>query len=517
MSFQVRRLQESPPRRPIPWKAVAAWAFALRRPFLGLVERWKIHRQEHAKHEKRVRILKRVAIGLAAVLCSLILIAGTVKALVAMRVLNLNSIFNVAGADLPKDAFGHTNLLLLGQGDAGHDGQDLTDTMMIASIDPTTKSVVMLSLPRDLYLLDTKNMGRGRINGMYQGYKHLLRTTIKQTEADASQVAMVELADELGKLLGMKIHHTVKVDFIGFVKAVDAVGGFEIDVPADLVDTQYPNERENGYTTFIVRAGLQQFDGSTALKYARSRHSTSDFDRSARQQMVLKALADKLKQDGVMAHPDRILSLWNILSENMETTMTLRELIGLAELGTEIDRSNILSMQLNDQVGYTYLAAPGGFLYAPPRDQFGGASVLLPVSIPQSPVTWKQIQSLVTLLVHTRSPYVAHPLLEVYNAGAKAGSSRSLSSELTRYGFDVTKAENAPDGEHDKEKSYIQALQADAALAQFFGTLLKIPVATLPEGALLPPKTIQIYLGKDYAYVPFQSLLPSTNTGALGN
>ena len=506
MTFKVRRITSGKPaNRTIPWKPALHWLRKIHYPFAVVMGRFKAHREKKQKHDHRVNILKRILVVLIAILCALLVIAAVTSTLVKLRIVSVHSIISVAGAELPKDAYGHTNILLLGVGDANHEGIDLTDTMMVASLDPATKSAVLLSLPRDLYLLDAHNLGKGRINSLYRDYKAQLRSTMKITEAQASQLAMQELAKEIGLLLNIKIHHVVKVDFSGFTQAVDAVGGFDIDVPEELVDPEYP-ATEDSYTTLVIHAGKQHFDGETALKYARSRHSTSDFDRAGRQQQILAALGDKVRGSGLFARPDRIISLIHIVQEHLETTMQLRELIGLAQMGLGIDRTNLLAMQINDQAGlYGVKAAPGGFLYAPPRDQFKGASVLLPVSIPPMPVTWKRIQTLAALLVDTRTPYLAHPSIQILNAGAPSGSSKALGAELTRYGFMVDKTENAPS--RDQPTSSVVVGTKDKALGQFFADLFKMPLQ-LSEAPEMGGGVVTITLGKNYHYAPMQYLPP---------
>lgn len=506
MSFSVRRIKEPRPRRSWPWQKGLLIALSVARPLLGWYRAWRAEKREQ---QHRILALKRLFLVLVAVLFSLVVVAGLAKTFLTMGSWGLSMFVSVAGAELPKDTDGFTNVLLLGQGDEGHDGVDLTDTIMVASFDPTqTKSVVVVSLPRDLYLLKTEKMGAGRINSLYRDYKgHLLTQGL--TEEAAIQEGMRELAAEIGRQMGLTLHHVVKADFIGFVKAVDAVDGVDVDVPYSIVDTEYPDENY-GYQTFAINAGLQHLDGETALKYARSRHTTSDFDRSARQQQVLVALAEKAKSMGIHTDIGTITDLYAILSEHVATTLTSRELIAFAGLAEQIDRSRVITMQLSDRNGlYNSGVEAGGFLYGPPRDQFGGASVLLPVSIPEFPVTWKQIKTLTQVLYRNRAVHLAHPRIAVLNAGARSGLGRAIGGELMRYGFEVPVIENA-EGIEDQPSSFIVARSpADQPLAELFGSLLLLPVQTAPIG--LPPEsleTVTIFLGKDYAYQPLQALVP---------
>lgn len=463
------------------------------------VARWAERKQEEEHRARRMRLLRRTFLASCLTLAGVFVLALGVKALVYSRIVSVSGVVAVTGADLPRDAHGHLNLLLLGQGDESHDGVDLTDTMIIASLDPEeTHSAVMLSIPRDLYVR-TQKMGSGRINNVYRDYKYWLMHN-KDLEKDAaSQEAMKELAGEVGALMGVDIHGVLKVDFIGFVQAVDALGGVEVDVPYDIVDREYPGPNY-GYQTFSISKGLQTLDGETALKYARSRHTTSDFSRSGRQQQIIKQLGAKVKEEGVLSNPSRLLSLMKIMENHVESTLSLRELVGLGGVGMRLDQQRVLSIQLTNEEG-----SPGGFLYNPPRADFGGASVLLPYQ-------WKNVRTFVRLVMNMRTPYLPRSAIRVLNAGAPSGAGRRIGFELLRYGFDVIDMANA-EGE-DRELSSIEPGSADdAATVDFLAETLgmaKLPAMDTTgivtgTGARLP---VTITLGKDYVYKDFPSLLP---------
>lgn len=513
MSFTVRSLREDPkPRAQSSWKPWFNILLKMSGPLIVIGRIWREKHEARIQHEHRVNLLKRIIVILVALFCAVLLFAGTAKALISLRVLSLQNIISVTGSDLPVDAYGHTNILLLGQGDAGHDGIDLTDTIMIASIDAKkTKSTVLLSLPRDLYFLETAKMGKGRINSLYRDYKIILEREGLSVE-EASKQAMQELAKEISLAMNVDIHHIVKVDFIGFVQAVDAIGGIDIVVPETLVDTEYPGPNYT-YETFSIEAGPQHIDGETALKYARSRHSTSDFDRSRRQQQILSAIAEKMQTDGTLTKPRQIVDLMEIMKEHVETTLAVREMVSLAGAGKEIDRSKLIAVQLNTQNGlYGEFSAPGGMLYNPPRDQFGGAAVLLPVSIPPEPVTWKQLQALTQLLVHERTLHSEKVGVRIWNAGAAPGTARRLGGELIRYGINVVAMENAPEGTDDITQSIVTG-SADDPAAKRIAELVSMPFEAIPApvsapGSSAAPRTfepITIELGTEYEYNQIQS------------
>lgn len=515
MPFTTRRIREEKPSR---WKPllVSLAPYAVKAGTLATVlyGKWKTRREEQQTNDRRTRILKKIVLILLSVLLGLLLLAGTVKALVGLRILTLQNFLSVAGAELPVDDRGFTNFLLLGAGDKDHDGVDLTDAVMIASIDPTkTRSAVLLSIPRDLYVLESELMGKGRVNELYRNYKIKIRREGMDT-AEASAASLMQLSKELSTLTGIELHHVVKIDFTAFVDIVDALGGIEVAVPEDLVDPQYPGPNYS-YETFAIDAGLQTLDGETALKYARSRHSTSDFSRSGRQQLILKALAEKARTSGVATSPSKLTELYKIVSEHVETTMTIGEILGAARIGDRLKRDNVISMHLNVATGYdTGIAEAGGFLYTPPRDQFDGASVLLPFSIPDFPVTWKQIQAFVRLLTDNRPVFLLRPPLSILNAGGKSGSARLLGNELIRFGFDVEKMENATEDRKNPLKLpksiVVPQTEADVELAEFFATFLKLPLGPLPPD-IAPEKQsrVTIVLGEDYVFSYLQDLIPT--------
>lgn len=468
--------------------------------------------------ERRVHLLKRTVILLLSGLLILLLLRSSVRLLVAMRFLSLGNFFSMASAEMPADVNGFTNVLLLGEGDSDHDGVDLTDTIMVVSLDPKkTLSAVMLSLPRDLYALETAKMGGGRINSLYRNYKGYLMLHDGMEESAASQAAMKELASEIGTMVNLPIHGVVKVNFSGFVQAIDAIGGIDVDVPEDIDDQQYPGPNDT-YEPFQTSAGPQHLDGGMALKYARSRHSTSDFSRSARQQQIIAATGQKLKESGLIRSASKLTELYGVVSENVESTFNVRELLGLASIGQQIDHSRIVRMQLSDKNGYYSegpLAAPGGLLYAPPRDQFEGASVLLPASIPEMPVTWKQIRLFGTLLFEQRQFFVFPQRIAMLNAGAKEGSARRLASELTRFGFTVSSVANYPRELLEPTKSAIVPLLApdgkESAAREAFGKFLTDVLGLRSGPAQVPPLAADadfiIVISKDFTFKPLQSLV----------
>jgi len=277
--------------------------------------------------------------------------------------LDFSSIIFSFGKNLRVDEYGHTNILLAGIGGEGHDGADLTDTIMVASIDYDHKKVAMLSIPRDLYV-KSKNITSGsRINNIYAIGK----------SRQNSAAGMEDLKMVASEIVGIPIDYFIKVDFNGFKKIVDSLGGVDLVVEKDLYDPEYPLGETTRYETFSLGAGPQHLNGETALKYARSRKTTSDFDRAHRQQQLLSAIREKALRLSLLTDAGKIKDLYDALHASIETDLAINEIIELAKIGKEFGKESIVSRVLSDS-----FSECGGFLYPPAKENFGGASVLLP-------------------------------------------------------------------------------------------------------------------------------------------
>ena len=521
MSFTSRPVREE--KKPSKLRRYAAFVLPMIRSGMQFQKHFEHAKEEDLAKVKRERTLKRTITILLSALLVLLLLIGTLKVLVRLKALTL-SMASIAGVTLSTDANGFTNILLLGEGDNNHDGVDLTDTVMIASLDPkNTKSAVLLSIPRDTYVLSTEKMGKDRINSLYRNYKNFL-VRKGTSKPEASTESMQELEKEIGSHIGLSLHGAIKVNFSGFIEAIDAIGGIDVEVPSDIVDPEYPGPNYT-YETFQIAKGVQHLDGATALKYARSRHSTSDFSRSFRQQQIITAAAKKVKEGGLIKNASKLTELLSIISKNVESTLSTRELLGLADMGKAIDTHKIVSTQLNDQNGlFGSGIEQGGFLYSPPREEFDGAAVLLPVSIPALPVTWKQIQKFVTLLLIHREIFINPPTITILNGGAKEGLARKLGGELYRYNMNILGTRNyGPKGSPIFDTSFIainpsllgggdetkDSLLRAQKTSVLLSTILKLTERKISDVAPFEKDAadIVIVLGKDFGYTPLQELL----------
>jgi LCP family protein required for cell wall assembly len=317
---------------------------------------------------------------------------------------------------------GRVNILVLGIGGQGHEAPDLTDTMMVISIDPKTKDAAILSIPRDLYVkipaTDKTRVQYAKINAanVYGG-----------PELSARVVSNV---------IGVPIHYYVVLDFSGFRQAVDAVGGVDINVPKAIYDTQYPCDNERGgYCPFKIAAGLQHMDGTVALRYSRSRKSTSDFDRAARQQMVIAALRVKALQLSTLTNPVKLTGLIDALGSHIKTDIQPAEVAKIAALVKEIDPAKtptkVLDTDSKDPllVGGINIIDGAGYIEVPKIGNFD----------------YTDIQDLVKNIFTDHYLVDENALLEVQNGSGIPGLASSVVKSLQSAHYNVGDPLNAVD------------------------------------------------------------------------
>ncbi|OGD83721.1 hypothetical protein A3A54_01815 [Candidatus Curtissbacteria bacterium RIFCSPLOWO2_01_FULL_39_62] len=296
---------------------------------------------------------------------------------------------------------GRVNLLLLGTGGPGHEGPYLSDTMIFASIDKKGKDVVLVSIPRDLW---APNL-RAKINSAYA-------YGLEQGDG-------LELVQEtISLLFGMPVHYAVRLDFDGFVKAVDLVDGLNVNVENAFIDERYPisgkennlcgltieTEEIDGQETKVVKIsddekiridelndnndpftcryetiefaqGSTLMDGETALKFVRSRKGTndegSDFARSARQQKAILAFRDKMLSSEILTNPSTIIDLIKTFGQSIDTNIENDDIPLFAKLAGKIDPTTIRRLVLDTE-------EKGSILQVGNPEDHGGQFVLVP-------------------------------------------------------------------------------------------------------------------------------------------
>lgn len=225
---------------------------------------------------------------------------------------------------------GRINILLLGKASEDYpSGKDLTDTIMVASIDMETKKVSFLSLPRDLLVSIPKTSSQTKINALY---------ALGKDKDDPFSI----IRESISSLLDLPIHYCFMVDYKAFVQVVDAIGGVHVMVERDILDTRFPGPNYS-YQTFELKQGLHHLDGATALKYVRERHSDpmGDFGRAKRQQQTLKAIKTKIWSAKTFLNPLSVTELLHALEGTMKMDMQIEEIPRVLELAETLDLENI--------------------------------------------------------------------------------------------------------------------------------------------------------------------------------
>lgn len=236
------------------------------------------------------------------------------------------------------------NILLLGIDRRGtKHWRTRTDTIIIVTVDPANQTAGMLSIPRDLQLPIPGN-GEDRIN--------TANVWGESSNYPGGGPALLKRTIEVN--FGIPIDYYVMIDFKGFAEIIDKLGGIEVDVPRALHDTKYPDPRPGdpyAYKTIHFDAGLQHMDGTRALEYARSRTSTSDFDRAARQQAILVAIREKALRLNLIP---KLPTLAATMMDSIKTDMSLDDMVEMASLAPKIDMSNVKQAVIQKPMVYGY-------------------------------------------------------------------------------------------------------------------------------------------------------------------
>jgi len=327
-----------------------------------------------------------------------------------------------SGTPLMGEEDDSVNFLLLGiPGDESYDGPALTDTVMLVNYQPERGQVAAFSLPRDLYV-NVAGYGKTKLNSVFSIGE------VKFNDGAGT------LANMVADITGLPIHYFVKVDFAGFEKFIDLLGGVEIDVEEDLYDPAYP-DGNFGYELLQIKAGHQFMDGKLALKYVRSRSTTSDFDRALRQQHMIEAVKTKAESLGLLDKLSKIFDVYSLLRENVETNLKWDEIKHIVSLAKDFEMSEetIYNKVFDDSAG--------GFLYA---DRIDEQYVLLP-----NVADYSEIRNFVEEVVTSESFKITEinlPALrvQVLNGTSVTGLAGKQQSKVEGLGFEMVSAANSP-------------------------------------------------------------------------
>lgn len=374
---------------------------------------------------------------------------GTVRALVAEADIPLLPNLNFfapappaeANSDLPQvpvwQRTERVNLLLLGADKRPDETVYRTDTHIVLTLDPATKSAGMLSIPRDFWM-PIPGYGENRINQAF------VLGEVKKYPGGGPALAMRTVQE----FLGVPIHGYILVDFEGFRKLIDQIGGIDVLVEKPIDDTQYPTD-DYGYQEVHIPAGLVHMDGDLALKYARVRHSSNDIDRGRRQQQVLMAARDKALRLNLLP---KLPSLMATVMDAVQTDLQPGEILALAKLGNQVDAANIQSRVIDYTMAVETKTPSGGDVLLPNREK---------------------IRALVDEMFssgsnnHKRVPEESAKI-EVLNGAGVPGLAAQMAALLKEQGFEVVAIDNADRSDYAETLilDYAGNTQTVALLAQ---------------------------------------------------
>ncbi len=320
-------------------------------------------------------------------------------------------------------------ILLLGiDRRCGEEGPVRTDSMMLATIDPVSKTAGLLSIPRDLWV-EIPGFGVDRINQAHylgEGFEY-------PGGGPALAVETVEAT------LGLPIDYYATVSFAAFTEGVDLLGGIEIDVPVTIDDPDYPDECY-GYDPFFLEAGQHTLDGVTALKYARTRATEGgDVDRADRQQEVILAV----RNQAIQQIPDLLVQapqLWQTFQKNVKTTISLDEIVQLALLVQEIPAENIRRAVIDYNHVYVEKTPEGQDVLVPIRENIRALRDEL-LAVPQITAELPSEELLAEIAKEGAN-------IGVYNGTAVFGLAGLTEAYLVELGLTVSEVGNADSAEY---------------------------------------------------------------------
>lgn len=248
--------------------------------------------------------------------------------------------------ELKKDNANRTNLLIVGLDTRpSNPGLQNTDTIMIASFNHKTKDTILISFPRDILVAYPDN----------EYYFTKINAIFNYCERQNTGTGMQCLSETVKSITGLSIQYTAMVDISGMVEIIDTIGGVDIDVERAFTDYMFPTE-QNTYETIHFDAGMQHMDGTTAMKYSRSRHAQSvegsDYARARRQQKVVIAAKDKLLTLDTLKNPLTVVEIMKELGESISVSeITTEDIRAAIALSDDIKNEHIYTVVLDPMLG----------------------------------------------------------------------------------------------------------------------------------------------------------------------
>lgn len=372
---------------------------------------------------------KRLIIGLVL----LMVIFGAyfgIKAWIASGRIFGGNLFDLLGSGvrLKEDENGRSNILIFGtsEDDPGHDGADLTDSIMVLSISQDKKDAYMVSVPRDLWV----EYGQGCMSG-YEGKINVLYQCYSDEGKDEVAGAKA-LQDKVGDVLGLDVQYFTKANYTAVRDLVDAVGGVTVEIDSDdprgVLDRNF--DWKCNYNCYYVKwpNGPAKLNGEQALALARARNaaggyglSGGNFDREQYQQKILVALRDKADDAGTLANPVKVGAIIDAIGNNVRTSFSAGEVKTLINLAGEINAGSIKSINLIDERSPVLTTG-----------SYGGQSIVQPIA---GIYDFSDVHRYVNSKFNATGVTAEDASVEVLNGSDKGGVATTKADELEAAGL----------------------------------------------------------------------------------
>ncbi|HTP10499.1 MAG TPA: LCP family protein [Anaerolineae bacterium] len=377
------------------------------------------------------------------------------------------------------DGVERVTVLLLGIDERHQEtGPFRTDTMLVLTVDPVAKTAGILSIPRDLWVTIPTMDTEGKINTA-----HFLGDAYNYPGGGPA-LAMETVKQELG----IPVDYYVRFNFDSFEKVIDAIGGVDICVAETIDDPEYPAFDNYGFDPLHIDAGCQHMNGSLALKYARTRHTGTDFDRAKRQQQVILAVRDKVvKQNLLPQLAAQAPTLLDELQKAVRTNLTLDQMIQLAKLATQIDPKNIKQATINENmvVAYNTPTDPPQNVLVPIRDKIRELRDQFFNSVPTA-----------NPIGTAPAPLTNAARIRVENGTQINGLAARTRDRLAAQGFTVVEIDSAD--RFDYAQSQIISYAADTGVAEAVAQALSLPASSIVTSTANSTIDLKVILGRDY-------------------
>lgn len=377
---------------------------------------------------------------------------------------------------------GGFNVLLVGVDERPNHPEDgiRSDTLIVVHVDTVGRWASMLSIPRDSRV-EVRGIGQTKINVAYgQGYAQA--ATLYREGTTPQQGGMALASETVEQFLalpshGQRINYVAQINFDGFAAIIDALGGITIDVPKAIVDEEYPTP-DYGTMRVEFQPGIQQMDGARALIYARTRHADSDFDRGARQQQVLRAIADTLRARGKVGQLLTMPRLLDGLQGSVTTTIPLAQpdlMVGLGWLISGLSPDDIEQVRISPETAPNYQEDGSDLVWNP-----------------------DDVRAVVDRFLVLPNEASEAARVQVFNGTGVSGLANRMTIQVEQAGFTVLVAANAPATDvqqtivydaHDKPRT-------SRRLAKLLGAVVR---QGAPPDGIVSTADVVVVLGHDLA------------------